>query len=567
MGQNMVGWCRLKLRVPGGHARSRCATPRCSTTTARSTRPTCAVLRRSTSTSARGGEAVFEPHFTYHGFRYVEVTGLPEPAEGRRPDRPRVPFRRADVGQFACSNELDQQDDAQCRQWVQRGNMHSVPTDCPQRDERLGWMGDIQAFSQTAIFNMDMAGFFTQMGARHPRLAGRRRPLSRLRPAPRPIRNTRRASGVPAWADAGTVVPWRMYQNYADRRMLEEHFESARRWVDYRPRTQPEPALAEEPRQRLQRLAQRRHADAGRLSHAASAPCRTRSSPRPSSPIRPRSWPRWPACLGRKDDAAKYGKLFEDIKAAFNRAYVAADGRIKGDTQAGYALALHFNLLDRTLSVRRRREHLLEAIRKYKDHPSTGIQTTHRMMLELTRNGHHDEACRLINLRTVPSWGYMIDMGATTIWERWDGYVEGTRIPGPGHELVQPLGVRLGGRMDVARHGGHQSRTRSAGLQAVYRSSAAGTGFTWVKGQYDSIRGRIISDWRIDSDRFTLKLQVPPGAMATVYLPSNNASATTENGQPASGATGVHSMGTDGHEAVYRVESGCYEFTTPFTAI
>ena len=128
--------------------------------------------------------------------------------------------------------------------------------------------------------------------------------------------------------------------------------------------------------------------------------------------------------LGRSDDAAKYSKLFQDIKAAFNKAYVSPDGRIQGDTQAGYALALHFNLLEEAMRPKAM-EHLLEGIRKFKDHPSTGIQSTHRMMLELTRNGRHDEAWRLINLRTVPSWGYMVEMGATTIWERWDAVVKG----------------------------------------------------------------------------------------------------------------------------------------------
>ncbi len=135
--------------------------------------------------------------------------------------------------------------------------------------------------------------------------------------------------------------------------------------------------------------------------------------------------------LDRKEDAAKYDKLFNGIKAAFNRAYVDADGRIKGDTQAGYALALHFNLLDESMRPKAT-AHLLEAIKRYNGHPSTGIQATHRMMLELTRNGRHDEAWRLINLRTPPSWGHMVEMGATTIWECWDGYVKGRHEPSRG---------------------------------------------------------------------------------------------------------------------------------------
>ena len=167
---------------------------------------------------------MFEPHFTYHGFRYVEVTGLPEPP--RLNDLTGCVFHSSSpiVGQFQCSNELVNQLMHNIL-WVQRGNMHSVPTDCPQRDERLGWMGDIQAFSQTAIFNMDMAGFFSKWvhDIRDSQLPDGRYPELRSASWGR----IRGGLGVPAWGDAGTVIPWRMYQNYGDRRVLEEHFESA----------------------------------------------------------------------------------------------------------------------------------------------------------------------------------------------------------------------------------------------------------------------------------------------------------------------------------------------------
>jgi len=184
----------------------------------------------------RGGQAVLEPHFTYHGFRYVELRGLPS-----RPDKDAVVGRvfysaAPNAGKFECSNPLVNQI-MHCVEWVQRANMMSVPTDCPQRAERLGWMGDIQAFSQTAIFNKDMAGFFTKWvpDIRDSQADDGRYPDV----APQVADPNRGSSGVPAWGDAGVVVPWRTYQNYADTRMLEQHFESAKRWIEFIHRNNP----------------------------------------------------------------------------------------------------------------------------------------------------------------------------------------------------------------------------------------------------------------------------------------------------------------------------------------
>ena len=241
--------------------------------------------------------------------------------------------------------------------------MMSVPTDCPQRTERLGWMGDIQAFSQTAIFNRDMAGFFTKWvpDIRDSQADDGRYPDV----APHIGDPNQSFSGVPAWGDAGTVVPWRMYENYADTRMLDEHFESARRWIEFIHAPQSE-LLWRNNRGNdyndwlngdtliLQGLSARHQRRPERsVCHGLFCPLHRDCGEDGEG-------------VGRTDDAAKYGKLFQGIKAAFNKEYVAADGRIKGDTQAGYALALHFNLLDASLRPKAT-EHLLEAIAKVQE--------------------------------------------------------------------------------------------------------------------------------------------------------------------------------------------------------
>ena len=393
-----------------------------------------------------------------------------------------------------------------CVEWVQRANMFSVPTDCPQRSERLGWMGDIQAFSQTAIFNRDMAGFFTKWvpDIRDSQADDGRYPDV----APQVADSNRGFSGVPAWGDAGIVVPWRMYQNYADTRMLEQHFESAKRWIDFIHRNNPnllwqknrgndyndwlngDTLVAEGLSARHQRRAERgvRH--------------------RLLRPFDARSWRKWRSCSGEGTTPPSTASCSTASRRRFNRAYVDADGRVKGDTQAGYALALHFNLLD-DVDPPEGDEHLIEAIKKYKDHPSTGIQTTHRMMLELSRNGRHDEAWRLLNLRTVPSWGYMVEMGATTIWERWDGYVKGRGFQDPGMNSFNHWAFGAVGEWVWRNWPASIPTTRSpAGSTSSIRPRPC-DGLTWVKARYDSIRGPIVSEWKTADGRFQLQVEIP----------------------------------------------------------
>ncbi|MFH1006246.1 MAG: family 78 glycoside hydrolase catalytic domain, partial [Candidatus Latescibacterota bacterium] len=564
MGQNMVGWCRLKVNAPAG---TRIALRHTEVLDDEGTLYT-ANLRGAAQINeyiCRGGEAVLEPHFTYHGFRYVEVTGLPgRPTEDTILGRV---FHSAapDAGHFTCSNDLINRI-MHCVEWVQRGNLMSVPTDCPQRTERLGFLGDMQAFSQTAIYNMDMAGFFTKWvrDIRDSQLDDGRFPNLAPHPADLDWLAWTNVEFAPAWSDAGTIIPWRMYQNYADTRMIEEHFASAKRWIAFVHGKNPDllwrndrggdyndwlngdmTALPDYPRG-ISAVPKEVFATAF-FAHSTEIVAKMAG------------------VLGRKDDAAKYDKLFGDIRAAFDREYVAADGRITGDTQAGYALALHFNLLDESLRPRAA-AHLLEAIGKYRHHPSTGIQTTHRMMLELSRNGHHDEAWRLINLRTVPSWGYMVDMGATTIWERWDGYVKGVGSWGgfqdPNMNSLNHWALGSVGEWVWRELAGIKPDEDQPGYKHfVIRPRPCGD-LTWVKACYDSIRGPITSEWKIAGSQFHLHVEIPANTTAAVCLPASNAEAVTESGAPAAMAEGVRCIRMEDGMAVVKVGSGSYDFQT-----
>jgi alpha-L-rhamnosidase len=499
------------------------------------------------------GEVSFEPHFTYHGFRYVELTGLAQPPTKDAVRGLVFHSTAPDTGRFKCSDPSLNQLMSNIL-WTQRGNLMSTPNDCPQRDERLGWMGDIQAFSQTAVFNMDLAAFFTKFAQdlRDDQADDGRYPDF----APHPGDPNQSFSGVPAWGDAGTVVPWRAYQNYADTRLLEQHFDSARRWVDYIRSQNPNLIWAKG-----------RHNDYndwlnGDWIRQQDWPTKGGAVPKEvfataffahSTEIVARMAER----IGRQDQSRRYHELFEQIKAAFNRRFVQPDGRLEGDTQAGYALALNFNLLPDDLRPKAA-QHLVDNIRRYHGHLSTGIQTTHRAMLELTRHGQGDVAWQLLTNRAFPSWLYMIDNGATTIWERWDGYVKGRGFQDAGMNSFNHWAFGAVGEWIWRHIAGLNPDDARPGWRHFTIAPRPGGGVTWAKADYQSIRGRIACDWRLESGQFKLAATVPPNTTATIRLPTTAPSRITESGQPVRPAQVAAGC------AFFEVDSGAYHFLSPF---
>ena len=555
LGQNLVGRCRLELIGTPGIT----VTLRHAEMTNEDGSIYVANLRRAPQvdryTCRSSGREVYEPAFTQHGFRYVEVTGLKQklPLDSlvARVFNSAAP----EVGHLECSDPMLNQL-WQNILWTQRGNLMSVPTDCPQRDERLGWTGDIQAFSQTALFNMDLAAFFTKWlrdlrdnqsdDGRYPDFA------------PHPGNTRASFSGVPAWADAGTVVPWRVYQNHADTRLLREHFESARRWVDY--------IHAYNPDLVWRRGRNNNYNDwlNGDTLKQTNWPAKGGEVPKDvfATAFFAHSTElvaKMADVLDRPKEAKHYGELFSRIKAGFNQHFVKPDGRIQGDTQAGYALALNFNLLSDDLRPAAAR-HMVEGIQRYSNHISTGIQTIHRLMEELTRYGYHEVAWQLLTNRAFPSWGYMIENGATTIWERWDGYVKGRGFQDPEMNSFNHWALGAVGEWMWRHIVGLNPDESHPGYQHFLIAPRPGGGVTWAKGEYHSIRGRIASEWKLDGEIFTLHVTVPPNTTATVRVPAKDVGAVTESGQPVTQAEGVKLLRMEDGQAVFAVNSGRYAF-------
>ena len=543
LGRNMVGWVRLKVEGEAGtkvtlrHAEALNPDGMVYTTNLRSARATDSYVL------GGEGEEVYEPRFTFHGFRYVEVTGYPgEPSPGAITGRV-VHSATPPAGSFECSSPMVNKLQENIV-WGQRGNFLSVPTDCPQRDERLGWTGDAQVFVRTAAFNMDVAAFFEKwmvdvQDAQSPEGA-----FPDVAPLLSGSGLIDLRWGAPAWGDAGVIVPWTIYRTYDDTRIVERHYSAMARWMEYLYEANPD-------------LIRK-----NRMGNNYGDWLSPKGDLTPKELLATAYWAydaklmaEMAGATGRDDDAREYRDLNENIKAAFEEAYVAADGRIKGDTQTGYLLALHMELLPEGLR-KAAAEHLVRTIEREDWHLTTGFAGVGYLCPVLTEAGYTDVAYRLLENETYPSWGYTVKNGATTIWERWDGWTEENGFQSPNMNSFNHYSLGSVGEWLYRYVAGIDLGEPGYG-RIVIRPRPGGS-LTHARGAYDSVRGRISSSWRIEDDRFVLQVLIPPNTRATVHVPSTDD--VSEGGRPLDEADGVEFLRAGEGETVLSVGSGRYEF-------
>ncbi|MFN0243385.1 MAG: family 78 glycoside hydrolase catalytic domain [Planctomycetota bacterium] len=538
LGQNIAGVARLKINGQRGqkivlrYAERLNPDGTLYTTNLRAARAT------DTYVCKGGGTETWEPRFTFHGFQYIEVSGL-----GRQPVHDTV------VG-VALSSDTPisgsfETSDAMVNRlylntlWTQLANFIDVPTDCPQRDERLGWTGDAQVYIRTANFIADAQAFYTKWLVD---LVDAQRADGQF-PMVAPLK-VAEDDGGPAWADAGVVCPWTVYDVYGDRRLLERHYESMRRFVEFCERRSVNllpPAEfhcfgdwvainAETPKEVI-----------FEAYFAGSARLLAKSA----------------EALGKHDDAARYAKLYEDVKRAFNGAYVDESGVVKGDTQCAYVLAIAFDLVDGALREKVA-QHLVERIAERDWHLSTGFVGTKDLMLALEKIGRNDVAYRLLFNTTFPSWGFTIQNGATSIWERWDGWTPDKGFQDPGMNSFAHYSFGAVTQWMFENIGG--IRQDAPGFAKIVLRPEPGGELQWAKVGYDSIRGRIESAWKLDGDALVLEVSVPPNTGATLFVPTTEASSVTESGAPAASARGVKFLRAESDAAVFELQSGRYRF-------
>jgi alpha-L-rhamnosidase len=540
MGANFAGFVRLKPKSERGRKITLRFAERLNpdgtiyTTNLREARAT------DTYICGGGPNETWEPRFTFHGFQHVELTGLNAPPDGETIAGVSLSSDTPEAAIFQSGDPmLDQLFDNIQR--TQRANFIDIPTDCPQRDERLGWTGDAQVYIGTAALICDVQAFFTKwlVDLTDGQRADGQFPMV----APVKVAND---DGGPAWADAGVICPWTIYQIYGDRRLLERQYPSMVKFIEFcRKRSTPEllpPGQF--------------HCFGDWLSINADTPKDVIYTAYFAYSTRLVS--RAAEVLGKTADAAKYRELADAIKAAFNRAYVAPDGRIKGNTQACYVLAIAFDLVDGE-KIRQAARYLVEDIEKRGSHLSTGFIGTKSLMQALSKVNRQDVAYRLLHNDTFPSWGFSIKQGATSIWERWDGWTPEKGFQDPGMNSFAHYSFGAVYQWMVENIGGIKSN--GPGYKHIIIAPVIDGRLNSVLISYNSIRGPIaVNLSRAGGRTMSLDVIIPANTTATVHVPVSPGQALLERGRPIPEAEGVKLLRTEADRVVVEVGSGFYQF-------
>jgi alpha-L-rhamnosidase len=496
-GQNMVGHVRLAARGPAGTTvtlrHGETLNPDGSLYTA-NLRPAKAtdtfILKGDSSTET------FEPKFTFHGFRYVEITGLPGPLNADDLRGIVVGSDTPQTGTCDCSNP-DVNRLFQNILWSQRGNFLSVPTDCPQRDERMGWMGDAQVFAPTAAYNADVAAFFAKWLVDVDDGQGPNGDFCDVSP-----RINRPQPGWPAWADAGVICPWIMYSTYGDKEFLAAHYQAMVRWVEYCRRNSADflrPAMGVGDHLNPGSRTPLDVVATAYFAHSADLVAKSA------------------AILGKSEDAAVYDKLFHGIAAAFNRAYVAPDGAIKGDTQTAYILALQFDLLPENLRPAAARR-LAQDVEK-RGHLTTGFIGVGYICPTLSQVNRSDLAWQLLLTESYPSWIFPVKNGATTIWERWDGWTPDSGFQDPAMNSFNHYSLGSVGAWLYSGAAGIQPDESHPGYKHFFLKPQFTPRLSFFKAAFDSPYGLITSYWHAEKDQLLYDVTIPPNSSAQLILP------------------------------------------------
>jgi len=532
-GQNLVGWIRLRTRnLPAGsevvirHAEVLENNELC-------TEPLRTAKATDSYIVAGTGQETLEPSLTLHGFRYAQVTGVPGlKAEDIEAVVIGSDLRRA--GWFSSSNDLLNRLHENVV-WSIRGNFVDVPTDCPQRDERLGWTGDIQVFAPTASFLFDTTGFLTTWLAD---LAAEQLPDGSVpHVIPDVVHSDFTNTPTAAWGDAAVLIPWTLYQRAGDQEILERQYSSMCAWVDkvselagsdrlwtggFQYGDWLDPSAPPEDAARAQT-----DPDVVATAHLArSAEVLGQAA----------------SVLGRDDDAARYTKLASEVRAAFARTYVTPAGRILSDTQTAYAMALEWALLPNEDQRQEAGRRLADLVRVSGFRISTGFVGTPLVCDALTATGHVDTAYRLLLQTGCPSWLYPVTMGATTIWERWDSMrPDGSVNPGG---MTSFNHYALGAVADWMHRSLAGLAPAAPGYRALKVQPHPTAALTSASARHLTPYGEAEVKWERVDGRLKLNVKVPVGVTAAVHVPGLSDPVTVTHGRhswdvtdPAAGTT------------------------------
>ncbi|WP_300748156.1 alpha-L-rhamnosidase [uncultured Alistipes sp.] len=493
--------------------------------------------------SGEDGEWV-APHFAFYGFRYIKVEGI----DGElNPDdflAEAISSATPACGTFETSDSLINRLQSNIR-WGMLGNFVDIPTDCPQRDERLGWTGDAQVFFRTATFNRDVQTFFTKWMAD---VAAEQYADGAVNGVYPVTHRTRISAG---WGDAATIIPWQHYMAYGDLRMLERQYPSMKKWVDY---------IASKTENDLWNKGNS-YGDWVFFSYSDDLDGRSAVTIRPliqqcfyahSLDLVVRT----ARLLGAAEDVARYEALHQRAVEAFRNEYVTPNGMLVSDTQTAYTLALMFDLLPEAQRAGAAKR-LVENVNRY-GHITTGFLGTPYICEVLTRFGYADVAYKLLLNKKIPSWLYPISMGATTIWERWNSMLPNGMVN--SNSMVSFNHYAYGAIGDWLYRWAAGLQEAAPGFRKIRVKPYLNGHFTSMKAEQRTPYGLASSAWTLDGDAVTLKVVIPANTTAEVYVPSASADCVTESGRELAACDDLTPEGWNDGYTLVRLGSGCYEF-------
>ncbi len=519
LGQNMVGWARIHIPV----IKDQTITVRYAemlnpdgTLYLDNYRTAKSI---NTYTAAESGLIEWEPTFTFHGFRYVELSGL---LDGLAPQKRWVTgvVLHTDMqkaGTFESSHDKLNQLQSNIV-WGQRGNFLDIPTDCPQRDERMGWTGDAQVFCATSMFNYDCLAFWKSW------LGSMRDDQESDGRVPHVIPDALSRAGSPGWQDAATIVPWKLYVRTGDTEILARNYEMMKRLVGWY-RSQATDGLITEITafgDWLQPYAETNRGDTpapliGTAFYAYSAQILADSA----------------RVLKRDEDAERYAAEADFVRQAFANHYFDADMKLTNapETQTGYLLAIAFELIGPD-DQEKAAAHLVRLVNEADNHLRTGFLGTPHILPVLDQAGYPELAYELLLKETYPSWFYSINQGATTMWERWNSFSHENGFGDASMNSFNHYAYGAVGQWMAERVAGLAPDPRQPGYRHFYIQPQPGTPLTRARAEYRTPYGLAVSGWKKGADGLTIEATVPPNTTATLVVPTEGGMPTViESGQ------------------------------------
>ncbi|MCK3685265.1 glycoside hydrolase family 78 protein [Maribellus sp. YY47] len=545
MGQNMVGGIRIKLKGNKGDK----AVIQYAEVLDKEGNFYTANLRSAKCTDtyifAKDGEVVFEPIFTFHGYRFVKVSGVKEDPALEDITGLVIHSDMPATGSFECNNELINQLQHNI-QWGQKGNFLDVPTDCPQRDERLGWTGDAQVFSMTAGYNFNVAAFYTKW------MKDVEKDQLDNGKVPHVIPDVLRGGGgATGWADVVAVIPWTVYKIYGDTRILDQSYPAITKWVGY-----------------MQNRAGDDYLWTGDPHYGDWLAFATTRSDYPGATTEKdliatayfyyttTLTSKIAGILGKSDDQKKYQQLAANIKDAFVKEFVTPNGRLVSHTQTAYVLALSFGLIPDN-NIENAARYLADDVSKFK-HLTTGFLGTPLLCQTLSSIGRDDLGFMLLNRKEYPSWLYPVTQGATTIWERWDGQKTDGTFQDVGMNSFNHYAYGAIGEWLYSRVAGISIDENHPGYKHFVLAPHPGGELTHVNATFESVHGTIASKWALENGNLVYDVEIPANTSATVILPGAGVEAV--NAQINDPKMEARQAGND---VVIELGSGKYHFDYP----